>query len=485
MPASQPHVTLKDLEKDLRSLGLAAGDIVLTHSSLASIGHIDGGAATLLQAFLNVLTKKGTFVVPIFGDLGVLTKTVAAHPAAVKSVHPIAAVAAIGPKASQICADHWKAPTAHAHDTPYLRIADLGGYVLLLGVDQDRNTTLHSVESLLRGPYLKTTSVREFDTPEGKVAKSWELFPGPHRDFIRCDQVLRASGKMKTGSVGKAVARLIKSRDLIEVMTTLGASQPDWALCDNPSCADCVSQRASLSRFRLNQETFHLAASSALAGRYVPEMIENLRASGIDAIELDVIQERPAYLLDEKKLRKHVDQLKEEGVKVTALRVPAILDSHESLFATLKAVGVPRVVLPLTTSATETARAAEAMGLETSFYNVATDSLSTSRLLENMAGKGLSPRFAFNARNFAAAGEKPFLTSYKRKLRRFVVQLDVEDGAFDGHHTPLAMGNAEIKEMISILRCASFDGWLVLRGCPGTEPLRDTTKRFRHLLDTM
>jgi hypothetical protein len=39
-------------------------------------------------------------------------------------------------------------------------------------------------------------------------------------------------------------------------------------------------------------------------------------------------------------------------------------------------------------------------------------------------------------------------------------QLYVEDGLFSGKPAQLTHGNAEIKELISILRCASFDGFM-------------------------
>ncbi len=65
-------------------------------------------------------------------------------------------------------------------------------------------------------------------------------------------------------------------------------------------------------------------------------------------------------------------------------------------------------------------------------------------------------------------------------------QLDVVDATFDGAAAPLACGNGEIKEMISILRCAGFDGWFTLAsGGPEGEGLRQASYRFMRLLDEM
>ena len=124
--------------------------------------------------------------------------------------------------------------------------------------------------------------------------------------------------------------------------------------------------------------------------------------------------------------------------------------------------------------------------MEVSFFNVAISSEVASQLLLGMQAEGLKPRFTFSGVGFARAGEEPFLKSYKRKLRRFVDQLDVADATFEGDATPLAEGNCEIKEMISILRCAGFDGWFTLTGGrQGGEDLRQTCTRFMGLLDSM
>ena len=107
-------------------------------------------------------------------------------------------------------------------------------------------------------------------------------------------------------------------------------------------------------------------------------------------------------------------------------------------------------------------------------------------MLLYLKDQGWEPGFTFSATGFARLGEKPFLVSYKQKLRRFVDQLDVEDCLYEGTPQPLAHGNAEIKELISILRCASFDGWLVLgAGNRGFGCLGEMAGRFVGLLDAM
>jgi len=489
-------------------MGLTAGDIVLLHSSLSSLGTVDEGADSVIGAFLDVVGESGTLVVPTFGKLGIVTDVVKEHPSAISSVHPLASVAAIGADAKEICRDHWKAELAHAEDTPYTRIAEKGGYVCLLGVDQDRNTTLHTVEELLRLPYLKTTDVKTFATPEGEVSKSWPFFPGPHRNFIGLDRILRESGKMKIARIGKAVTRLIKSQDLIDVALQAGKEDPAFVLCDNPNCMDCISQKADLRRDRFSREDFTLVASAGLAGRYAEEIADNCHAAGIDAVELDFLRRRPINMLEQKAIAEAISRLRDEKIDVVSLRSWTAALDLESLIKLAKENQIRRLVIPLSHRASEQARAvgmteAASSGLSEenkhrdgastvdekitiSFFNTDLDSGQCSAILLDMKEQGIQAGFTFNGANFARSGELPFLSSYKKKLRRFIDQLDVVDGTYEGVPTPLAGGNAEMKEMISILRCASFGGYMTLSaGNRHVGTLSDAVQRFENLLDTM
>ncbi len=262
-----------DIKKCLSEFGLKNGDVVIVHSSLSSIGHVEGGVDTLVDAFLETIGNEGTLVAPVFGDLGIFTHTLKNRSEAVVSDCPLGTVAAIGADAEFICRDHCKAETAHGHDTPYMKIAGLGGYVCLLGVDQDRNTTLHSVEALLELPYL----VSEKAKLENGKEKSFKYYPGPHRDFIGLDHTMLENGKMKIGKIGNAVVRLMKSKDLIDTFTELGSKDPAFCLCGNDNCADCVKQRAAIRKDKLSQEDFKLSIASSVVGRYIPEMIDNIK----------------------------------------------------------------------------------------------------------------------------------------------------------------------------------------------------------------
>lgn len=467
-------------------MGLKKGDIVLVHSSLAAIGEIDGGGDTLIDAFLEVLGKGGTLAVPTFGSLGKFTELLSSRKGAFKSIHPVASIAAIGKDAEALCVNHWKAETAHAENTPYMRLAERGGYIMLLGVDQDRNTTLHSVEAILKLPYLKEIT-RTFKNENGKeITGSWKHFPGPHRDFIGIDKVLRDSGKMKTGKIGNAVARLIKSQDLLDIMTGLGKSNPAFALCDNPNCDDCVKQRAKINTHTISNESFKLVTSAALAGRYVPEIIENMEAAGIRNLELDYLQGLPLNSIGADKISAVLEDFKKAGISVTALKLQCLPEKFQDFIDLAAKHSIKRIIVPLAEYVADAAKAAAKNKITLSAFNSNISSGKASETLIALKNNGTGIQFSFSPANFAAVGEKPFLGSIKKKLRRFMDQLYIEDATFAGNPTALANGNAEIKELVSILRCSSFDGYMVLAdGNKQSGNLKAVTESFIKLLENM
>ncbi len=64
--AASPSVRRNDLQRAFRVLGLGPGDGVIVHSSLSSLGHVEGGADTVIDALQTVLTPTGTLLMPSF-----------------------------------------------------------------------------------------------------------------------------------------------------------------------------------------------------------------------------------------------------------------------------------------------------------------------------------------------------------------------------------------------------------------------------------
>ncbi|WP_217619280.1 AAC(3) family N-acetyltransferase, partial [Achromobacter sp. GbtcB20] len=63
---SSRHVTRAELVRDLAGLGIARGDTLFVHSSLKSLGYVEGGAAAVVGALQDAAGPEGTLLVPTY-----------------------------------------------------------------------------------------------------------------------------------------------------------------------------------------------------------------------------------------------------------------------------------------------------------------------------------------------------------------------------------------------------------------------------------
>lgn len=240
------------ISESLRALGLPSGAIVFVHSSMSSIGYVEGGAETLVDAFLQVLGPAGTLSVPSFtfchsgktdpvfdpardpSEMGRLTEETRTRPGARRSCHLLHSVAALGAQATEITASH--GPSAWAKDGPFWKLYELDAYILLLGVPYLRCTFFHLLELLVKVPYRRWREVEaQVRDPDGSQRPLLTLTFSPKPDFAgndfnRLGRLLEDRGHVMAGSVGNAVARLFRARDAFEVGLAQYRVDPDLFL---------------------------------------------------------------------------------------------------------------------------------------------------------------------------------------------------------------------------------------------------------------
>jgi aminoglycoside 3-N-acetyltransferase len=500
-----PDLTRTDIVAGLRALGLAPGERVLVHSSLSALGQVEGGADTVIDALLEAVGSEGLVAVPTFGgaqpfdrrstptNLGCIPDRFWRRPEAVRSLHPTHSVAAIGKGAAELIADHEKAPTAYGEGTPYHKLAMTGGKILFIGVDQDRNTSLHAAEALAGMSYLKEVE-RGYVADSGEVATiPVAAMAGPHRNFLGLDPLFRERGIMRMGKIGRAVCRLIDGKTMLETALEALRRDPAVMLCDNPACADCVRQREAVGAVPLSDQDFlaalaeaHLQAGSVKAARLAqedftlaavtadisedPEVIFGaLRAEGISALEMTGEEyNRWGHALP-------------EGFRIVALR--GTFDDGVTI-GLAERLGLPLILPVGDREEYEAAAELRAGGMTVYLQNT----WQTSGFYRGLyAGSESDPPLAFSPARFAGAAEHPFLqVFYRGPLRRNTAHVYVDDALWDGTPTLPGRGNAEVKEIISILRCRSFGGVLALRShTPGVAAFRQAAGAFWKLLETM
>ena len=162
-------------------------------------------------------------------------------------------------------------------------------------------------------------------------------------------------------------------------------------------------------------------------------------------------------------------------------------ENAQSLIDLAEALGIGRLILPLNDSYSAAQAAANA-GLDVAYFNTNQGSAqAAAKLNRHRTTAARTFGMVINPANYVLAGENPFLYSFKRgRFIRTAVQLDVVDQTWDGRVTEFAGGNAEVKELISIMRCYNFDGFMTLGGggsFPGT--LKEAVCSFTLMLDNM
>lgn len=167
-------MTEAELIEQFRAAGIERGDSILVHSSLSSLGWVYGGADAVVGALIGAVEDEGTVLFPtltgssrdsvsnppVFDCLaskcwtGAIPETARQYSRSVRSLHPTHSVAAVGKLAGWFASGHELARTPCGFGSPYDKLADIGGKIVLIGVSQDTNTSFHMAEEIAEVPYV-------------------------------------------------------------------------------------------------------------------------------------------------------------------------------------------------------------------------------------------------------------------------------------------------------------------------------------------
>lgn len=180
--------TKEQLIANLKRMGLEPTDSIMIHSSMKSIGQVDGGADTVLDAFVEYFSE-GLVMLPthtwaqmsesysLFDPatepacVGILPNLFLKRKGVVRSLHPTHSIAAYGVGAADYIRGEENCTTPCTPGGCWDRLREINAKILLVGVTHIRNTFIHSVEEIYDVPERLTAEPVHFQLrmPDGSV----------------------------------------------------------------------------------------------------------------------------------------------------------------------------------------------------------------------------------------------------------------------------------------------------------------------------
>lgn len=254
------QVTREDVSAAAREAAIGAGDVMLFHSSLSSMGTVVGGPDAIIDGFLDAVGPEGTVAVPTLCNwkpeeqhlvferwdkattpsyVGKLTETLRLRPEAFRSDQATHSVAAIGARAEELTADHgaWGprpsqfSETAFAHASPWQRLVDWNAAYCFIGVNFTVCTMVHFVEANLAERAVQRAGDRG---EELAAALAGWMKPGPFPNItvqgrLRIEEMLADEGIVRYGRIGSATFRCARARPMVERWIAVIEADPgDW-----------------------------------------------------------------------------------------------------------------------------------------------------------------------------------------------------------------------------------------------------------------
>jgi len=227
-------LTTEQLTEEFNDAGIERGDSILVHSSLSSLGWVDGGADAVVDALIEAVGDEGTVLFPtltgspdnsrehppIFDArstrcwTGAIPEAARQRPDAPRSLHPTHSASAIGKLARWFTTGHELVHTPCGFGSPYDKLADIGGKIVLIGVTQSSNTSFHSAEEIAGVPYVLRpepldVTLTDADGNSIEMRETCIHLWGAKRDYNIFEDPMIDLGICQVSRVGNAEVRII------------------------------------------------------------------------------------------------------------------------------------------------------------------------------------------------------------------------------------------------------------------------------------
>lgn len=249
----KPLILKQDLKAAFCQLGMRRGMTAMVHTSLSSLGYVCGGAPTVIEALLETVGEDGTIMMPTQSwknldptagvhpevseadrqairdhwpaydkrttptqTMGAVAELFRQWPGTLRSDHPARSVAANGRHAEALTRDH-DLSNIFGDGSPIGRLYELSGYVLLIGVGYDKNTSLHLADACAEYPSKHSTVEHSAVMEHGRRTwKAYETLYVDGKDFARIGDDFERVCPVSRMQLGNATLRLMPQRQLVD-----------------------------------------------------------------------------------------------------------------------------------------------------------------------------------------------------------------------------------------------------------------------------
>ena len=266
-PEGKTVVHKHDIVEGLQKLGVNRGDVVFFHNSLSSMGYVEGGAETAIEAFLETMGPKGTVAVhtchfkgwhwhyaqsnlkPAFDVrrspslMGRITEVLRHLPGAVRCLDSSNPMCAIGRRAAYLAENAVRCFTPCGRDTAWGKLGELDAHYMFLGTGWNTCTMMHACEEYAHAPYafMDEPSRLEVRDENGQSHIQVQKIHTPNvpRDYANVEPEMERRGLLHRGKIGDADVMAMKARELIDVGTRCILEDPAFLLSDRTFLERC------------------------------------------------------------------------------------------------------------------------------------------------------------------------------------------------------------------------------------------------------
>lgn len=246
-------VLKEDIVRALKDVGVHEGQTIMVHTSLSSFGFVCGGAQTMIEALLECTGEEGTLMMPAqswknldpetgvhweeprewwqtirdnwpaydkaitpTNTMGAVAEMFRKWPGALRSDHPARSVAALGRYAEYLTRDH-DLSNIFGEGSPVGKLYELDGYVLLMGVGYDKNTSIHLAD--VRAEYPGKHYVTEHSAMMVNGKREWAAYQTlfvDGEDFEQIGEAFELQGNTSRVLLGNGSICLMRQRELVD-----------------------------------------------------------------------------------------------------------------------------------------------------------------------------------------------------------------------------------------------------------------------------